>query len=596
MEFSTSFLSPANDQSEQQGGVNFFKIVRNLALFCLFLLTLYSAAVLSMWASWDNADWSIFWEVAIGYLVLIPSIIGVVFMNSHQYTPPPTSNASANHLLRLVLVNASDRILPRDPVQPVPLEGESAKTLEEHFDSLSSRVPAGAAPGCLLTTVCIAGIIPLIVGFTSFNLHGSTVLIVLAFFSPLVPISVILLVVGAWRSRREPHAVTTDLRGITWQSGIASERKRIDWHQARAFVRSNTTGESSAISKTTFMLASSDELFSWAVPNSPKIDVLIDSDRLSRLIVTRTELPLRNASQFMREIGTSGKNLPRLVESRGLTQGIPPDVLQQALKASNPPVPLRSLRIAAAIVGLLLVLMPFVAGGWMQWYDSSYFSSLNQHIPSEMPLYQDSLAQPDGFWPKSPLSKNSDFGYAYTNGAYELHGTLADQTENALLDGPTFGSAAYAVTAVENGTVPANQTDGIGIIMHANTDQSDFLVFYVKYDSGWALYHYHEYGPNDPDNWDFLDSGSNSAIHQGPGAENRLMAVTYSDSIALFVNGQFIKQFKPSTYNPVDLSRTGSAGVYLNTSTMMGDFTNFTVSPAPPSDFWGVVQTLNPLH
>jgi len=116
----------------------------------------------------------------------------------------------------------------------------------------------------------------------------------------------------------------------------------------------------------------------------------------------------------------------------------------------------------------------------------------------------------------------------------------------------------------------------------------------VSYNGEWELEHYHEYGPNDPDNWEILDGKPSSAIHQGPGATNRLMVVTYSDSVVLFVNGQFVEQFKPYSYNRVDFSRTGSTGVYLNTSTMTGDFTDFTVSPAPPTDFWGVVQTLNP--
>lgn len=74
------------------------------------------------------------------------------------------------------------------------------------------------------------------------------------------------------------------------------------------------------------------------------------------------------------------------------------------------------------------------------------------------------------------------------------------------------------------------------------------------------------------------------------------MIITANNAVSLFVNGHYIERFTPTQYDRVDFSRTGAAGVYLNTSAMTGDFTNFTVAPAPSTEFWDAMQPLNPWH
>jgi hypothetical protein len=113
----------------------------------------------------------------------------------------------------------------------------------------------------------------------------------------------------------------------------------------------------------------------------------------------------------------------------------------------------------------------------------------------------------------------------------------------------------------------------------------------VKYDGEWELWHY---SSSLSDGVNYLDSGYSNAIHQGPGVANRLLIIVAHQSAYIYVNDTFIEQYQPQSYHYIDLSQKGAVGMFMSSAAMTGDFTDFSVSPAPPTDFWDVVPALIP--
>jgi len=336
---------------------------------------------------------------------------------------------------------------------------------------------------------------------------------------------------------------------------------------------------------TDYVLIGSDSVLLWSVAANSRVRIFSDSEQLLGAIVEHTKLTLRDATQIYSTLNKAGKSTMRALDFYGLTKRLSPDLL---LDVQNRRVPLMTRQqIVGVVVAFLCSIIPFAAGAWAQSYSSSYFGSLSQRIAAEQPLYSTSLAFEDGSWPDSTSSG------VFLHGAYEIHNAANTQQQMAILTGHTFGNATYTITATESGAVPDGADDGIGLAFHVSADESEYVTFDVKYDGRWELWHY---SPRLSYGFELLDDGTSSAVHSGPGATNTLMIVTYDHSAFLFINGRFIEQYKPQDYDHVDLSLTGSAGVFLNSAAMTGDFTNFAVSPVPPADFWDVLQAAPPWH
>jgi hypothetical protein len=564
----------------------FLNIVRG----SLFFLVLYGVAFLSLWVSWDIANWTLFWCVTIGYLVLLP--IGYGFFST--YTRSSLFSLPITPLLREVLANSAERLAPADAIQPLPLseESDTIYTPKDQFEHLhtspSPMMPLGCLFALFVVLFFIVFLTTSISSSSSSVFNGQVVIFLLVFFAPTVPVAVILGFMGMRRVRRNRHAVKIDDFGISWHEG--RQWKQISWGEVRAFVHFSPSVVPQT-SNTTYLVVSATDFFAWAFSESANVAAVMETDYVSRVIVARAHVPLRDATRFMSEIGTLGVHLPALIRSRGLEKGVSPELLLSPVPSSSPSL----WRRAGGFALIALTLAPFAVGGYAQYYHDGDVSSFAQQIDKETPLFRDSLAQPDGLWPIIALSAQNSSGYGYVDGMYELHGTLPGQTEIATADrASTAGSAAYAVTAVQTGAVPQNEYDGIGLVAHVDPAFSEYLVFFVHYDGSWELDRYHEYGLNDPDNWEYLDGGTSGAIHQGAGAANRLMMVTYPDGVYLMVNGQLLDHYVPSSYDRVNLSLQGAAGVILNSSAMTGDFTDFVIAPAPSTSFWAALQAWKP--
>jgi hypothetical protein len=157
---------------------------------------------------------------------------------------------------------------------------------------------------------------------------------------------------------------------------------------------------------------------------------------------------------------------------------------------------------------------------------------------------------------------------------------------------------AVQVTARQFG---GTQSDGIGLIVRANTAGDDYVAFIVSpTDGGWTLWQYHPIDANADDDWHYLGGGDSAAIHTGTDATDTLLAITRGQTYVLYVNGVFVGSASdgdPDVYGP-DASPTvgtmttphhGSAGLYLADGVTAGVFSDFVVYRVqPPTSLWYV--------
>jgi hypothetical protein len=562
------------------------RTLRTIAFVIAWVVALYATAILTLWLAWDTFSWWSFWVIMGIALLMFPYILLINLARLGRLRPPSLSHS----LLREILVQADDRLISAISIQPVPTNLSSPEEQLGPLESLPIQLGASFQESNVL--IAVAVVTPMVVLLTSIlpivDLPSPSPL--LAIFPIGAVCALILnittLTIRVRHTARRRLLVTVNMSGITWRFGAKGQERHMDWYQARAFLRITAVSSSSSSSTmTNYVLIGSDAVLIWSVSANPRAQTFSDSERLLSLIAAQTNLPLCDATQFYGTLSKAGKSTMRLLDYYELTKRVSPDLL---LDLQSPRVPLMSRQqIAGIVAAVAFSILPFVAGAWAQLYSSSYFGSLSQRIAAEQPLYSTSLAFEDGSWPNS-----TGIG-VFLHGAYEIHNTANTQQQMALLTGHTFGNAAYSVTATESGAVPDGADDGIGLAFHVSADESEYVTFDVKYDGGWELWHY---SPRLSDGIELLDDGTSDAVHQGPEATNTLMIVTYDHSALLFINGHFIEQYQPQDYNHIDLSQTGSVGVFLNSAAMTGVFTNFVVSPAPPADFWDVLRTAPPWH
>ena len=562
------------------------QIRQKMLLVIVWGMAFYAVVALAFWVAWDTSTWVVVWGALVGGGVALP-IAWLALATRHR----ERRQLLLRPLLLEVLAHADERLMPLIAIQPMPVNLNSA---DEQFGPLVSFFiqdrKAKRNQAVILTSMLFLPLIIILIDLAylfvspSLGMIGRTIMITtgIGLYIELIPLII-------WRIRRttipQRLSVTTNGSGVSWQFGPKGPSQHIDWSQARALLHVTVaSGSTRTSSSNYYALIGSDAALVWFDSKVARADTFAYSERLLSVITAHTQLPLRDASQFAQMLSGADGAMQRLLTHYGLTPYLSPELVRGL--QTVPAAPHRVGRVMGIAAILVWVAIPFAAGGWVQSYNSAYFGSLPQGIAAEPPLFSTALAYDDGSLPASP-------GSAFTHGVYEIHDPDNTQPQLNLFPQHTFGSAAYSVTASESGAVPDSADDGIGLVFHASPDARTYLIFEVKYDGEWELLSaspQNAYGP------DYLDSGFSSAINAGPAATNHLLIITNNQSMFLYVNGQFIKQVQPDSYLHIDLSRTGTAGVYLNASGMTGDFTNFAVAPAPATDFWDVLLTAPPWH
>jgi hypothetical protein len=137
----------------------------------------------------------------------------------------------------------------------------------------------------------------------------------------------------------------------------------------------------------------------------------------------------------------------------------------------------------------------------------------------------------------------------------------------------SFGDVAVEVTTTERGQ---HFRDGVGVVMDATQDGSEFVVCYVDLYGDWLFYRYAATASSAQGSWVNISAGQSTAIHVGTMATNQLLVVHRGGQFLVYVNDVFLRLF-PDDSTP----RVGRMGVFLESADTEGIFSQFAVYPAP---------------
>ncbi len=178
---------------------------------------------------------------------------------------------------------------------------------------------------------------------------------------------------GRWR-------VTADDFGMRWRRG---RWRRAETQAPWGSVRSFFAHESYSPVRTAYVLDTSSAVLGWVLTSSSKADENRESERLVRLIVTHTRLPLRYLSPLAPGAAQAQGEVP-LPHGPGLET----DLLADLARIRRRPIRLvlRGLAIALPLAAVL-VAAPLVASNRLQDYQQTYFAGLPPQIHAETPLF-----------------------------------------------------------------------------------------------------------------------------------------------------------------------------------------------------------------
>ncbi len=546
-----------------------------VGLQVLFMVTLIATAAIAARLAWDIQDWSAFWIAMFAALFLLAIFIWLPF-SVGVVTP---RSLWAARQLRSVLARVNDRLAPPLVLQPqsvptgeLPAEPQVLGRLGVPMVTRSRNTRGSAILAILFIALFV------VPGLAGPFIYGHTLIALalgLFWFVILMALPIGAAIIGARRNR---VSVTVDSTGVTW--GRPTEPpQRLNWGEMRSLVRlpqsTSTSNTSTATIASTYVATGDAVSLVWTVTPLEKAESFDASERLLRILVTQTGLPLRDASALGSELGAAGTNIGRVVMSRlaGFTTNGEPEPPKRRV---TPRQVIMGTLTTLVIVGVLAV------GGWLQWYQAQYQATLPQRAAQTTPLYLDALVAPDGHWPLLTPNANDGIGTVYIGGHYQLNGTIPGKDERITSDA-TFGDGVYTVATTQSGIFPVGQGDGIGMIFHANTDRSEFLLMQVSYNGYWSFYHYKFISQHNPRNWAYLDGGFSDAVMQDSGAHNTLMVFTTNKRYDLYVNSHLVDRYKENSYDG-PLPTSGHIGLYLNEQTLIGDFNDFAVYAVPPQD------------
>lgn len=621
--FNAVMLLNAVQQGDQQSGANVTRKGNMLAGILIFLCSALVLAVYlgvgaySLWKAWQTGDWSTFWTSITPSVLffMLPLVFIIPF--SRLWTPYAKQQAllrSNSRGIRDALSLNDDRLMPPVPLPPAPLAPADLAAGPVRLGPLrpfaASRPTANTAAvaGVILPLMLMFMFFPLFLtlsfdnDFSIFNFGGASYFpffpfALIAFFA--IP-SALITLVARLRMRGKGLYATVDALGIQWQRPAQAKGEvRIPWDHVRSMSRIVYNGAysgygaynygASAYSTagwgvtTAYVLEAPDAALVWTVGSLSKPEEVAASEALLRTVVTRTSKPLREMTGFATEIAQAGGNVGYILASR-LPESAPSAAFAPFMSGQQAK---RRPHIWPWLVAAVIVLLfgsLYGGGVWAQSYQPTYFSNLPDQIHAEKPLYHDDLARRDGFWIEKAPTKDDSSGFAYANGSYQVSGTQPGFSIESLNLYQQFGNTvAYEVTATQSGTMKKDSGDGVGIEFNSNQAQDGCMMFTVATTGDWQIVHYKYVDDRPDDNWNYVTGGRSAAIHKGQGQSNQLLLVVRSHYFLVYINGQFVKSY--DTHYDTGLPTSGYAGVFLDDSTLVGTFNNFSVYPVKPVTF-----------
>jgi hypothetical protein len=263
-----------------------------LALPAFLALDAYLAS--RLWTAWHTHDWSSFWgDWQRGWALLAFVGVGSVFYEQGR-------RAGQTRVLRAALAQHIARRETPPESQPEPLAGRDLPADPERIGPLeriernrSSNLATALVLASSLAGSAVAGLLIIL-----FLAHLPTLADVLfwsavlgVFGGPFAAMAIWLVIKR--RRVREPLTVVADEWGLEWQTPtVRRRRKRLAYHGARSFFAIAEPQEDGSSQNSAYVLQGEGHRLVWMVPLRADAAPVAASERLTRIIVTRTRLPL----------------------------------------------------------------------------------------------------------------------------------------------------------------------------------------------------------------------------------------------------------------------------------------------------------------
>jgi len=263
-----------------------------LALPAFLALDAYLA--FRLWTAWHTHDWSSFWDAMHWGWTLLPLVgLGSAFYELGR-------QAGQARVLRAATTQHIAKGKTLADSQPEPLAGRDLPAGPERIGPLE-RIERGRTHN-LVNALVIAS--PFALGAVAglliilFLAHLPTLADVLfwiavlgVFGGPFAAMAILLVI--TLKRVREPLTVIADEWGLEWQTPtVRRKHERLAWHEARSFFTIAEPREDGGSQNSAYVLQGEGRRLIWTVPLRADAATLAASERLARLIVTRTPLPL----------------------------------------------------------------------------------------------------------------------------------------------------------------------------------------------------------------------------------------------------------------------------------------------------------------
>ncbi|HEU5439018.1 MAG TPA: hypothetical protein VFU88_06990 [Ktedonobacterales bacterium] len=542
----------------------------------------FHAALAALQSAWRTGEWEIdFFDqlllLGVGIVQSMPLLLRAVLVPVARVTAKQVAGGAV--ALRLAAEARDTRLASHARELTEALEKEPVPALSASFgpfqrpngDLASDKALAAAF---LLLFGFLALAVAVIVGISSDDLTARLVIgVVCGVFGAGT---------SAWgvafarqaRSLRRPFRIEADELGLRWTRTYPGKRQnQVPWGEMRSifiisYLRGLRTHYALVVDARSATLA-------WEVRAGDSDARLADSDRLTRLVLARTKLPLLDLSKAA-ELITTQRWKRSYADAAGIFKSPAPS--GPPLWPEMPrPVSRRKLVAAVAACFLPLLLLPILygVGAGLERYQMQQLTALLAQVRSHQPLFHDALAAPDGLWPLHDPSSQDANGYAYIGGAYVITpGETPDGQPAAVAE--AYAPGMYRDMAVE---VTVRQIGGdlsygdIGLALHVVGIGAE-VKFGISGDF-WRVAHYD--GCTSDDQRDDIcgrfSSQNVSAIHREPRAANRLDAILRGNEVICFINDVYVGTF-------VDpLPQEGRVGFGSFLTGAPAAFSDFTIYP-----------------
>lgn len=509
---------------------------------------------------------------------------------------------SQNERLRQAAISSDGRLAPTAEEQPEPLPlselplgpitfGPFEKVHRKAaHQSLAAHIAfVLIAGGTIVLFIVLDATLPGITDGPFGGMLGPFEVVFLGTFALAGLISLVTLALRVWgrvrgRGQELSGRFVADDWGIREAEGHRGARQPIAWHDTRAFykaddlLRLNGSHVSEGLSqRTTFTADTGERRLQWSVSTTSSPDQRAASDRLARVIVTHTRLPLRDLSAAVTTQALAMLDLitPFVGPQLGKRFTFQPSPDSSPSRLSSRPIGTPTSRwiLASRIVAIALAIVLLAAGSLTQTLQSFHYDDLiHQHIDYQNPYYTIDFRVDDGRWPKHSATPTSG-SFTFAADGYHMTGAPDGQPMQAVL-GDTYGGATVELTAGLAGVIAPSE---YGVVLRENDDGTAKVVFSVSSSGGWALTNCQPDASGVTRSTVLMSNDHSGAVQTGQNAYNFMTVIMRGGDYICLVRDHLVGIYHDSSGQT---PRQGHAGIWLGNSRAVGIYYYFSVYPA----------------